>query len=569
MAVREIVTIGHPVLRERARPVGDALASAEVQSLIDDLVDTMRAAGGAGLAAPQVGVPLRVYVAEVRDNPRYPYKPNMPLRVLVDPEVRPLSDETFEVVEGCLSIPPARAARRHAEVEVSYLDRDGERHVETIRGLSAGTFQHEQDHLDGVPVRRPGRGHAHARELGVVRRLPGGGVRGRGAGDRRAVGLVTRVVVVGRRVRGPRRRGGARAQGRRGRRARGARPGRRPRLVDDDGERRGDRAGRGVRAPGPRRRARDLLRGSVSSSSTRACSTATASRAAGSDRRRAAAPGRRSGARGAVARRPWRPGSTPPRFLERARLPPGAREAILARLEVSYRRPSGAASPPRRSPRGSRDLDGPVPDRGRRQPADRAAPRRAARLAVQLACAVHRIEWDEDGVRVAEGAGRRSRPRRRRRRARERGRPHRVRAGAARRRSPTAYAASRTGTRRSCSSRCSRRRQPSAVLSVPERYWTWTSTGADGGTARGPRVRGLGARARRARCCGRPRALARVGRAAAAGSRARSRRGPDLHLGRRPLGRAAYSCDAPPRRVGVRSGRSTSAASTPPARSPR
>jgi peptide deformylase len=151
VAVREIVTIGHPVLRERARPVGDQLGTAEVQSLIDDLVDTMRAVGGAGLAAPQVGVPLRVYVAEVRDNPRYPYKPEMPLRVLVDPAVRPLSDETFEVIEGCLSIPALRGRlRRHAEVEVSYLDREGARHVETIRGLSAGTFQHEQDHLDGI-----------------------------------------------------------------------------------------------------------------------------------------------------------------------------------------------------------------------------------------------------------------------------------------------------------------------------------------------------------------------------------------------------------------------------------
>ena len=92
---------------------------------MDDLVETMRAAGGAGLAAPQIAVPLRVFVVEVRDNPRYPYKPNMPLRVLVNPEMRPLSDETFEVVEGCLSIPALRGRlRRHAEVELSYLDRD-------------------------------------------------------------------------------------------------------------------------------------------------------------------------------------------------------------------------------------------------------------------------------------------------------------------------------------------------------------------------------------------------------------------------------------------------------------
>jgi peptide deformylase len=152
VAVREIVTIGHPVLRERAREVTpEELASPAFQTLVDDLVETMRAANGAGLAAPQISEPLRVFAVEVRDNPRYPYKPNMPLRVLVNPEVRPLSEETFEVIEGCLSIPGLRGRLgRHAEVEVSYLDRGGEPRVEVIRGLSAGTLQHEQDHLDGV-----------------------------------------------------------------------------------------------------------------------------------------------------------------------------------------------------------------------------------------------------------------------------------------------------------------------------------------------------------------------------------------------------------------------------------
>lgn len=152
MAVAVIVTIGHPVLRERARDVTpEELASGGLRDLADDLVETMRAAGGAGLAAPQVGVGLRLFAVEVRDNPRYPYKPNMPLRVLVNPEVRPLSDETFEVVEGCLSIPDLRGRlRRNAEIEIAYTTLEGERVVEPIRGLSAGTFQHEQDHLDGI-----------------------------------------------------------------------------------------------------------------------------------------------------------------------------------------------------------------------------------------------------------------------------------------------------------------------------------------------------------------------------------------------------------------------------------
>jgi peptide deformylase len=152
MAVLDIVTIGEPILRSPALAVtNDELRSATFQRFLDDLVETMRAANGAGLAAPQVGVGSRVYVVEVRDNPRYPYKPELPLRILVNPIVKPLSEETFEVSEGCLSIPDLRGRlRRSAEIEVEYTTREGERRSEMFRGLSAGTFQHEQDHLDGI-----------------------------------------------------------------------------------------------------------------------------------------------------------------------------------------------------------------------------------------------------------------------------------------------------------------------------------------------------------------------------------------------------------------------------------
>jgi peptide deformylase len=152
MAVLDIVTIGEPILRSAALPVTeDELRGEDFQQLIDDLVETMRAANGAGLAAPQVGVGSRVYVVEVRDNPRYPYKPELPLRILVNPVVQPISEETFEVSEGCLSIPDLRGRlTRAAEVEVQYTTREGERRSEVFRGLSAGTFQHEQDHLDGI-----------------------------------------------------------------------------------------------------------------------------------------------------------------------------------------------------------------------------------------------------------------------------------------------------------------------------------------------------------------------------------------------------------------------------------
>jgi peptide deformylase len=147
-----IIQIGHPTLRHRAREVGaDELDTPELYRICDDLVETMRAASGAGLAAPQVDIPLRVFAVEVAGNPRYPYKPRLALRILVNPIVRPFSGETYASYEGCLSIPDLRGLLpRNAEVEVTYLDPEGTEHVERFGGLSAGTMQHELDHLDGI-----------------------------------------------------------------------------------------------------------------------------------------------------------------------------------------------------------------------------------------------------------------------------------------------------------------------------------------------------------------------------------------------------------------------------------
>ena len=153
MSVREIVQVGHPVLRERAREVTPGeLRAPEIQGLIDDMVETVRAANGAGLAANQVGEAVRLAVVEVRPgNPRYPYKPPVPLTVMVNPVLEPVGDETAEINEGCLSVPDLRGTvDRHVTVRVRYLDRDGAAHEEVRRGLTAGTFQHEVDHLDGV-----------------------------------------------------------------------------------------------------------------------------------------------------------------------------------------------------------------------------------------------------------------------------------------------------------------------------------------------------------------------------------------------------------------------------------
>ncbi len=152
MTVRPIVTIRHPVLRQRAGELSaDELTTAEVQRLIDDMIDTMRHANGAGLAANQIGETGRIAVIEVDHNPRYPYKPPIPLTVVVNPVIEALDSEVVEINEGCLSVPDLRGnVRRHVNIRVRYLDRDGTAHDEVKRGLTAGTFQHELDHLDGT-----------------------------------------------------------------------------------------------------------------------------------------------------------------------------------------------------------------------------------------------------------------------------------------------------------------------------------------------------------------------------------------------------------------------------------
>lgn len=149
--VRPIAQIGDPVLRQRAREVTrEELASKETQQLIDDLIATMGDANGAGLAAIQVSEPVRIVVIEVSDNPRYPYKPKIPLTVLVNPVLTPLTEETFDVFEGCLSVPNLRGeVQRTVGVRVQAWDRHGNDIDLEVWGLSAGTYQHECDHLDG------------------------------------------------------------------------------------------------------------------------------------------------------------------------------------------------------------------------------------------------------------------------------------------------------------------------------------------------------------------------------------------------------------------------------------
>ena len=146
-----IAQIGHPILRQPTRILTrEELLSEEIQSFLDDLVETMREASGAGLAANQVYQSLRICAVEVRNNSRYPYRPNIPLTILVNPILTPASDETFVNYEGCLSVPNLRGqVRRHCEVHVEALDREGNSISTVVKGMTAATYQHEVDHLDG------------------------------------------------------------------------------------------------------------------------------------------------------------------------------------------------------------------------------------------------------------------------------------------------------------------------------------------------------------------------------------------------------------------------------------
>lgn len=152
MALLKVAHLGHPVLRKAAEPLNrKELRSTECQRFIDDLVETMREYDGVGLAAPQVHESVRVVVYEVAANPRYPEAPSVPLTVLVNPVVTPLSDTVEEGWEGCLSLPDLRGrVPRHTEIQVEALDRRGKPLRYIAKEFHARVVQHECDHLDGV-----------------------------------------------------------------------------------------------------------------------------------------------------------------------------------------------------------------------------------------------------------------------------------------------------------------------------------------------------------------------------------------------------------------------------------
>jgi len=152
MAILKIARMGHPVLLQRAEPVPDPSAP-EIRRLVADMIETMEDAGGAGLAAPQVHVPLRLFVFRVPPGRTVPADGDgeMPTTVVINPQVDLLGDDMVMRWEGCLSIPGLRAAvPRHARVRYSGVDTEGRPVGADASGFHAGVVQHENDHLDGI-----------------------------------------------------------------------------------------------------------------------------------------------------------------------------------------------------------------------------------------------------------------------------------------------------------------------------------------------------------------------------------------------------------------------------------
>lgn len=151
MAVLKIAHLGHPILRKVAEPVSpEAIRSPETQRLIQDMLETMADADGAGLAAPQVHVSKRVVIYGVEENPRYPDAESVPLTVLVNPRITPVGTEQDEDWEGCLSVPDLRGrVSRFTRVRVEAYGHDGTPLRFDAEGFHARVVQHECDHLDG------------------------------------------------------------------------------------------------------------------------------------------------------------------------------------------------------------------------------------------------------------------------------------------------------------------------------------------------------------------------------------------------------------------------------------
>ena len=149
----DVVVMGDPRLRVPGKTVIESrFGTPELERTVDDLIATMKRLNGAGIAATQIGIPDRIFVVHgTGNNPRYPYKPKIPLTVFINPQVEILDKTPMDLIEGCLSVPGYRGqVQRCAKVKVRARRVDGSRFTVFAEGHAAGTLQHENDHLDGV-----------------------------------------------------------------------------------------------------------------------------------------------------------------------------------------------------------------------------------------------------------------------------------------------------------------------------------------------------------------------------------------------------------------------------------
>lgn len=150
MSVREILKMGDPRLLRQAEPV-TRFGTRDLQELIEDMFDTMHAANGAGLAAPQIGVNLQLVIFGFKTNVRYPDAPPVPETVLINPVLTPLSDQIAEDWEGCLSVPGLRGmVPRWSTLHYEGVDQSGKVIIRDAEGFHARVVQHECDHLAGI-----------------------------------------------------------------------------------------------------------------------------------------------------------------------------------------------------------------------------------------------------------------------------------------------------------------------------------------------------------------------------------------------------------------------------------
>lgn len=156
MAIKEVIRMGHPLLLQVAKPVAH-FDSPELHALIADLEDTMLSMNGAGIAAPQIGVSLRVVIFGQKltsldgGNPRYPDADTVPYTVLINPTLTPIGNELNDGWEGCLSVPGMRGiVPRYTHLHYTGLNQYGQPIDRQVSGFHARVVQHECDHLDGV-----------------------------------------------------------------------------------------------------------------------------------------------------------------------------------------------------------------------------------------------------------------------------------------------------------------------------------------------------------------------------------------------------------------------------------